>query len=95
VTIAVRATPRAARDAIEGVRTGDDGRSWLAVRLTAAPSDGEANDALIRLLAKALGVRRGDVRLTSGTTSRMKRIFVGGDPQELGKALSKLIEGTE
>ena len=72
------------------MKTADDGRDWLAVRLTAAPSDGAANDALIRLLAKALGVRKGDVSLTSGTTSRLKRLHIRGDPAHLAAAMARL-----
>lgn len=73
--------------------TTDDGREWLAVRLTAAPSEGAANDALVRLIAKALGVPRGDVTLASGATSRLKRLHISGDPARLGAALEDIIRG--
>jgi len=89
--IAVRASPRAGRDSIEGVVTADDGRDWLAVRLAAAPSDGAANDALVRLLAKALGVARRDVALVSGATSRLKRLHISGDPAGLAAALQRIV----
>jgi len=68
-----------------------DGRHWLSVRLAAAPSDGAANDALIRLLAKRLGVARRDVRLASGATSRLKRLHISGDPARLAAALASVI----
>jgi uncharacterized protein YggU (UPF0235/DUF167 family) len=42
--LAVRVTPRAGRDGIEGEWRDADGREWLAVKLAAAPSDGAAND---------------------------------------------------
>ena len=70
---------------------GDDGRDWLAVRLTAAPSDGAANEALVRLVAKALGVARRDVTLASGATSRLKRLRISGDPARLATALNHII----
>lgn len=79
----MRATPRAARDAIAGIWTADDGRDWLAVRLTAAPSDGAANAALVKLIAAAFGVRKGDVSLASGAASRTKRLKIKGDPAKL------------
>jgi uncharacterized protein (TIGR00251 family) len=88
----VRASPKAGRDAIEGIFTGDDGRAWLSVKLMAAPSDGAANEALIRLLAKALGVAKRDVTLASGATSRLKRLLVAGDPAKLAAALNHIIE---
>ena len=88
----MRASPKAGRDAIAGIFTGDDGRTWLSVKLAAAPSDGAANDALIKLLAKAMGVARRDVTLASGATSRLKRLHVAGDPAKLKAALNHIIE---
>ena len=89
----MRASPKAGRDAIEGIVTADDGRDWLAVKLTAAPSDGAANVALVRLLAKALGVAKRDVRLVSGATARLKRLHISGDADDLAAVLTDIIEG--
>lgn len=72
--VAVRVTPRSSRDAVEGV----DEQGALRVRVTAAPTDGAANKAVIKLLAKALGVPRGAVSIVSGTTSRHKRLRIEG-----------------
>lgn len=87
----MRASPRAGRDAIEGVVVADDGRHWLSVKLATAPSDGAANDALVRLLARALGVAKRDVTLASGATSRLKRLHISGDPATLAAALTRMI----
>ena len=54
VTLAVRLTPKGGRDAIDGIEQLADGRSVLKVRVRAAASEGEANAALIKLIAKAL-----------------------------------------
>ncbi|MGC6330505.1 DUF167 family protein [Rhizorhabdus sp. FW153] len=89
--LAVRVTPRAGRDAIEGVVRGDDDRSWLSVKLCAAPTDGAANEALVRLLAKALAIARRDVTLASGATSRLKRLEIQGDPARLAAALETIV----
>jgi uncharacterized protein YggU (UPF0235/DUF167 family) len=70
---------------------GDDDRSWLSVKLCAAPTDGAANEALVRLLAKALGVARRDVTLASGATSRLKRLDIQGDPARLAAALETIV----
>ncbi len=71
--ITVRITPRASRDEVTGERDG-----VVLVRVTAPPVDGAANEALVRLLAKALGVPRGDVAIASGATSRTKIVGVAG-----------------
>jgi uncharacterized protein (TIGR00251 family) len=51
--------------------------SWLA-QVAAPPVDGAANEALIRLVAEHFGVRRAQVRIKSGASSRTKRIEVDG-----------------
>ncbi len=69
----VRLTPRAGR---EDVRMREDG--MLAVRVTAPPVDGQANAALERVLAKALGVPRTSVAVVRGARSREKTVRVEG-----------------
>ena len=56
IDILVRATPKATRDAIEGIERLADGSTVLKARVRAAPADGEANDALLRLIARAATV---------------------------------------
>jgi uncharacterized protein (TIGR00251 family) len=90
VTLHVRLTPKGGRDAIDGIEQLADGRSVLKVRVRAAPSEGEANDALIRLIAKTLHVPPRDVTLTGGATARVKRLSVCGDGASLVAALEKL-----
>jgi uncharacterized protein (TIGR00251 family) len=72
--IAVRVTPRSSRDAIEGV----DASGALRVRVTAPPVDGAANTAVVKLLARTLGLPRGAVTVVSGSTSRHKRCGIDG-----------------
>lgn len=66
--LAVRVTPRASRDAVAGF----DQDGTLLLRVSAAPADGEANAAVVKLLAKTLGIPSRDVVMVSGGTSRMK-----------------------
>jgi len=73
VRLRVRVQPRASRDAIGGEREGA-----LVVRLTAPPVEGAANEALARLLGKALGVAPSAVRITGGATGRNKVLAVAG-----------------
>jgi uncharacterized protein len=71
--VAVRVTPRAGQDRIDGMRDG-----VLQVRLTAPPVDGRANEALVRFLARTLGVPPRDVRVARGETSRNKVVEIDG-----------------
>ena len=73
VAFAVRVVPRASRNEIVGVH-GDA----LKVRLTAPPVEGRANEALIAFLAQRLGVRKSQVEIVAGATSRHKVICVSG-----------------
>ncbi len=88
--VALRVTPRGGRDAIDGVETLSDGRSVLKLRVRAIADGGEANRAVTELLAKALGVTKASVRITSGTTSRLKQVAIDGDADRLDQALRSL-----
>jgi uncharacterized protein (TIGR00251 family) len=90
ISVALRVTPRGGRDDIDGVETLADGRSVVKVRVRAIADGGQANRAVTELLAKALGVTKANVRILSGTTSRLKQVAVDGDPAKLGEALRSL-----
>jgi len=90
LSLSVRLTPKGGRDAIDGVEVLSDGRPVLKARVRAAPSEGEANTALCRMVAKALGVPPRDVALTAGATARIKRLTITGDCPTLIAALEKI-----
>jgi uncharacterized protein len=90
ISVALRVTPRGGRDDIDGVETLANGRTVVKVRVRAIADGGEANRAVMELLAKAMGVPKAKVRILSGTTSRLKQIAVDGDPAKLGETLRKL-----
>jgi uncharacterized protein (TIGR00251 family) len=81
--ISIRVTPRSSKPGIGGWREGADGREELEVRVAAAPTDGDANTAVIKLLAKELGVPKGSIEIVSGETSRHKRVRLPIDADEL------------
>jgi uncharacterized protein (TIGR00251 family) len=89
VVVAVRLTPKGGRDAIDGIETLADGRAVLKARVRAAPTEGEANVSLIRLIAKALGVPPRDIVLAAGATARLKRLMISGDGPTLIATLEK------
>lgn len=73
---AVRLTPRASGDRVDGVVDG-----VLRARVGAPAVEGAANNALIHLLAAELGIARRDVRIIAGASSRQKLVALDGiDP---------------
>lgn len=90
VVLDVCVTPRSQRDTIEGIEQQADGRAVLKARLRAAPIEGEANAALRRLIAKALGIPPSRVDVAVGATARRKRLRIAGDPHTLNAILERL-----
>jgi uncharacterized protein len=90
VVIAVRLTPRGGRDAIEGIAQLADGRSVLKVRVRAVASEGQANAALVKLIARTLGVAARDVSLVAGASARLKRVKINGAGALLAATLEKI-----
>jgi uncharacterized protein (TIGR00251 family) len=81
VVIDVRVIPRAARPGLAGTRDGA-----LLVRLNAPPVEGAANEELIAVLAKALGVPKRAVTIVAGERSRAKRVAVSGITRDVAVA---------
>ena len=89
VELAVRVTPNAARNAVEGVQTRAYGPA-LRLRVTAPPDRGRANKAVLALLAKALPVPKSAITIVAGETARDKLLNIAGDPARLDAALRAL-----
>jgi hypothetical protein len=86
VRIKLRVTPKSRTDEIVGLR--EDGA--LLVRVTAPPREGEANEAVVRLLSRALGIPRTSVRIQGGARSRDKWVDVDGiDAAEFRRRLGR------
>jgi uncharacterized protein (TIGR00251 family) len=84
-SINLRVTPSASSDALMGWQ-GD----VLRLRVTAPAQRGKANEAVLRLLAAALGVERRRLRILRGQTSRQKVVFVDGlDEAEIRARLTE------
>ena len=91
LSVQVRATPKGGRDAIDGIFTLADGQPVLKVRVRTAPADGEANDALARVLAKSVGVPPSSVSLLQGAAGRLKTFRITGDPATLAAAFERVL----
>ena len=87
----VRLTPRAGADALGGLREIEPDQPLLTARVAAAPVEGAANAALVKLVAKALGVPKSAVTVTAGETSRIKQLEIAGDTAALSAILEALI----
>jgi uncharacterized protein (TIGR00251 family) len=84
----VRAQPGARRAGVQGEQAGA-----LKVAVTAPPQDGRANEALVEALRQALGVKRSQVELIGGQTSRDKRFLIRGLKRaELEERLAALLD---
>ena len=73
VEIDVLVVPRSSRNQIVGEHEGR-----LKIQLNAPPVDGEANAALVEMMAKTFGLKRRDVSIVSGETGRRKRVRLNG-----------------
>jgi uncharacterized protein YggU (UPF0235/DUF167 family) len=89
----VRVTPRGGRDAVEGVGADADAAPHVKVRVAAAPVDGDANDAVEKIVAKWLGVPKSKVGVVGGATVRLKTLMVDGDPVQLAHRCQALVAG--
>jgi uncharacterized protein (TIGR00251 family) len=86
ILIDLRVTPRASRTSIEGVREGR-----LVVRVTAAPVDDAANDAVVRAIADAFDVPKSRVAISAGATGRNKTVAITGiRPERAAAAIEAL-----
>jgi uncharacterized protein (TIGR00251 family) len=90
IRLAVRLTPRASRDGLDGIGLDADGRPILRIRLTAPPVEGAANQALVDFLAGILSVRKKDIVIRSGETGRLKILEIAGKPGVLAARLDDL-----
>jgi uncharacterized protein (TIGR00251 family) len=83
----VRAQPGAKRNGVQGEQNGA-----LKVAVNAPPQEGRANDALLEVLRAELGLKRSQVELFSGPTSRDKRFLIRGVSRaELQERIARLI----
>ena len=87
-TYAIRVRPGASRTRVGGTY-GDA----LVVAVQEPAVDGRANDAVIRALAEALGVRRSDVEIVHGHTARTKTVRISDPPPDLDDRMAALRAG--
>jgi len=89
--LTVRLTPRGGRDALGGLREIEPVGPVLLARVASPPLEGAANKALVKLIAKALGVPKSAVAIAAGETARIKTLEIAGDPAALERVLKTLL----
>jgi hypothetical protein len=89
IEIFLRLTPRAARETLGSVWSGQ-GKTYLVAHVRAVPADGKANSALLDLLARELAVPRSTLALASGHTARLKTVRLQAEGLALERAISTL-----
>ncbi len=92
VIVRVRLTPKSSRDAIDGIETTTEGPAFKA-RVRAVPAEGEANAALLKLLAHWLGQSQSSLRVARGGKSRVKSVEITGDVKEIEARLDERLTG--
>ncbi|MBP2311390.1 DUF167 domain-containing protein [Azospirillum soli] len=92
VRLSLRVTPKASRNAIGGLADTAPGGKVLKVSVTAVPENGKANEAVVKLLAKAWKLPKTSLTVVAGATDRNKIVHVAGDPAELMRRLPALVE---
>lgn len=92
VIVRVRLTPKSSKDAIDGIDTTAEGPAFRA-RVRAVPSDGEANAALLDLLARWLEIGPGALRLARGGRSRVKSVEITGNVGDIEARLAARLAG--
>lgn len=90
--LAIRLTPRSAKEGTGGVWRDEKGAAWLQAQVRAVPEKGRANDALIGLLAKRLRIPAKDILLDSGDSSRLKRLRLKGQARNAAAIMKDWIE---
>lgn len=93
VRLAVRLTPRASADRLQGIAADADGIPHLKVQVTAPPEGGKANAALIKLLAKTFRCPKTSLSIASGATDRTKVVAISGAPQDLTPRIDAALAG--
>ena len=91
VRLFVHLTPKASKDVVGAVFESPDG-VVLKVRVRALPDKGKANQAVIKLLAKWLGMPKSSLELLSGSRSRQKSIKIFGKNTEIIQVLETRVK---
>ena len=83
-------TPKGVAGRDRGLERLADGGVVLKARVRVAASEGEANAALVKLLADAVGTAPRRVSIVAGATARLKQVKIEGDAAALAAILTRI-----
>jgi len=86
----IRVTPNASKSSIGGIFTDADGKDFLKININAVPEKGKANQELIKILSKTLGISKSSFTIISGETDRYKKVSVPNASPSIKQALEQL-----
>lgn len=86
VKLTVKVVPAASSNQIKS-----DGKGELKILVTAAPEDGKANKAVVRLLAKTFKISKSSIVLTHGETARLKTFLLSGNADEISAKINGVL----
>lgn len=90
--VRLRVTPKASRDAIQGVVADAQGSGVIKLAVTAVPENGNANAAVIKMLAKKWKLRKTDMHIVRGLTDRNKTLLIDGNAETLMASLGNYLK---
>ncbi|MDA0261886.1 MAG: DUF167 family protein [Proteobacteria bacterium] len=88
IHVKLKLTPKASRNAIDGLSADCGHDMCVGARVTAVPEKGHANEALLKLLAAEWRVPRRRLSVVHGLASRRKTIAIDGADDELVQSLN-------
>lgn len=88
--VAIRLSPGSKGERLLAIADGRDGRVVKA-SVMAPAEGGRANEALLRLLARAWSLPRRDFSIIAGAANRNKLVLIAGDPHELVEKITPQI----
>jgi hypothetical protein len=88
-------TPKSASARIGGIGEDAQGRAFLRVHVRQAPEKGKANEAVVKLIAKAWRLPKSAIEVVSGESDRNKTIAIAGEPDALMVRLEALLKDGE
>jgi uncharacterized protein (TIGR00251 family) len=87
IRLLVKVKPGSGKDKISV-----DEENNLSIKIKAKPIDGEANDYLVKFLAKEFNISKGSIQIEKGATSRLKRIALSIEQSVLDELIKKYKE---